>query len=234
MLYVWVDTGVNPGIFPRLTSLPLIELTVAPEPLGATTLLLPIRISTVSPTLRVALSISSNKKNEPPWISWTSNLDLVLYIQEFANTSLYVLSSAGFLIISPIFLTAISSPTSIKGISSSASKSDRTPVIRSSHFFSISPFSYPKIVSSALIGSVTLIASVTPVQPKNWLILFEVYSILLLPLTTKPVWPKPIVESTVITEAPGETDSKTLENPGTTKVPSTRSLSLYPTNKPSL
>ena len=58
--------------------------------------------------------------------------------------------------------------------------------------------------------------------------------IVLLPLTIVPDSGKPIVESTVITESPDETDSKTLENPGTIKVPSTRSLSLYPTKRPSL
>ena len=126
------------------------------------------------------------------------------------------------------------SSASIKGISPIASKLDNTPVIRSSTFFSVSPFSYPKTVSFALIGSVTSILVVTPVQPKNWLILLEVYAMVLVPLIRVPESGNPIVESTAIVSPPISTGSRTLEYPGTMNSPSIRSLSLYPTNNPIL
>ena len=128
----------------------------------------------------------------------------------------------------------MTSSASIKGISPIASKLDNTPVIRSSTFFSVSPFSYPKTVSFALIGSVTSILVVTPVQPKNWLILLEVYAIVLVPLIRVPESGNPIVESTAIVSPPISTGSRTLEYPGTMNSPSIRSLSLYPTNNPIL
>ena len=40
------------------------------------------------------------------------------------------------------------------------------------------------------------------------------------PATMVPVWPNPIVESTVIIESSGDTDSTTLDAPGILKVPS--------------
>ena len=52
--------------------------------------------------------------------------------------------------------------------------SDNTPVIRKSILFDKSPFSNPKIVSSALISSAVPIPTPTPLHPKNWLIDFEV------------------------------------------------------------
>ena len=75
-------------------------------------------------------------------------------------------------------------------------------MIRSSTFFSVSPFSYPKTVSFALIGSATSILVVTPVQSKNWLILLEVYVIVLVPLIRVPESGNPIVESTAIVSPP--------------------------------
>ena len=57
---------------------------------------------------------------------------------------------------------------------------------------------------------------------------------MLVPERTVPVTPKPIVESTEITDDPIETFSNDLVWPGIVNVPSIRSLSLYPTNKESL
>ena len=45
--------------------------------------------------------------------------------------------------------------------------SDNTPVILRSILFDKSPFSYPKIVSFALISSAVPIPTPTPVHPKN-------------------------------------------------------------------
>ena len=56
----------------------------------------------------------------------------------------------------------------------------------------------------------------------------------LVPETTKPVVPKPTVESTVMTLDPDETLVIDLVMPGTVKVPSIDSLSLKPTNNPNL
>ena len=52
----------------------------------------------------------------------------------------------------------------------------------------------------------------------------------LTPHITVPVAPKPIVESTVITEEPTDTPPITLVLPGTVKLPSIASLP-YPTNR---
>ena len=49
-----------------------------------------------------------------------------------------------------------------------------------------------------------------------------------------PVWPKPTVESTVITEDPADTLLITFVLPGILKVPSIKSTSLNPTNNASL
>ena len=54
------------------------------------------------------------------------------------------------------------------------------------------------------------------------------------PETRVPVCPNPIVESTEIIEEPIDTVSSAFEFPGTSKTPSIKSLSLYPTNNPSL
>ena len=54
----------------------------------------------------------------------------------------------------------------------------------------------------------------------------------LIPETTKPVVPKPTVESTVMTLEPAETLVIDLVIPGIVKVPSIKSLSLNPTNSP--
>ena len=55
-----------------------------------------------------------------------------------------------------------------------------------------------------------------------------------IPDITNPVAPKPTVESTVITLEPIETSVIYFVIPGIVKVPSIRSLSLKPTNKPNL
>ena len=56
----------------------------------------------------------------------------------------------------------------------------------------------------------------------------------LIPDTTNPVVPNPTVESTVITLDPADTLVIDLVIPGIVKVPSMRSLSLKPTNRPNL
>ena len=56
----------------------------------------------------------------------------------------------------------------------------------------------------------------------------------LIPDTTNPVVPNPTVESTVITLDPADTLVMDLVIPGIVKVPSIRSLSLKPTNRPNL
>ena len=56
----------------------------------------------------------------------------------------------------------------------------------------------------------------------------------LIPDTTNPVVPNPTVESTVITLDPADTLVIDLVIPGIVKVPSIRSLSLKPTNRPNL
>ena len=72
-----------------------------------------------------------------------------------------------FSIFSPIFLTKKFSPSLIRLISVIGTNSDNTPVILKSILFDKSPFSYPKIVSFALISSAVPIPTPTPVQPKN-------------------------------------------------------------------
>ena len=59
------------------------------------------------------------------------------------------------------------SPSLIKLISVIGTNSDNTPVIRKSILFDKSPFSYPKIVSSALILSAVPIPTSMPLHPKN-------------------------------------------------------------------
>ena len=53
---------------------------------------------------------------------------------------------------------------------------------------------------------------------------------MLIPDTKVPVWPKPIVESTVITEDPADTLVIDFVLPVILKVPSIKSISLNPTN----
>ena len=57
---------------------------------------------------------------------------------------------------------------------------------------------------------------------------------MLTPQITVPVAPNPIVESTVITEDPTDTGFITFVLPVMLNVPSIRSTSLNPTNKPNL
>ena len=101
-------------------------------------------------------------------------LVLVLYIQEFAKISLYVLLLIGFFIKSPIFLTDAISPSSTVILSDICSNSDSTPVNLNSTFLSVFPSSYPKYVSLLLIVSVDVICPSIPVHPKNWLTLLDV------------------------------------------------------------
>ena len=70
-------------------------------------------------------------------------LELLLYNQEFANISLYVLFCSGFLIKSPRFLTEIISPLSILKLSDTCTNWDNTPVSLNSTFLVRSPSSYP-------------------------------------------------------------------------------------------
>ena len=58
--------------------------------------------------------------------------------------------------------------------------------------------------------------------------------LVLIPDIKVPVCPKPTVESTVITEDPIETSPITLVLPVILNVPSIKSISLKPTNKPNL
>ena len=73
-----------------------------------------------------------------------------------------------------MFFTKKFSPSLIKVISVIGTSSDNTPVILKSTLFDKSPFSYPKIVSFALILSAGFILTPTPLHPKNWFIDFEV------------------------------------------------------------
>ena len=68
------------------------------------------KISTLSPIFKLDLSIGLVRVKL--LIFSISYLDPVLYIQEFAKTSLYVLFCCGFSIKSPIFLTEIICPSS--------------------------------------------------------------------------------------------------------------------------
>ena len=127
-------------------------------------------------------------------------------------------------------MTNILSPSLTNFTSSSIIKSSTTPVILNSTFLLKSPFSYPKIVSFALISSDVLIPTPIPVQPKNWFIDLEVYSIVLGPLIKVPVAPNPIVESTEIIGDPAGAASSDFVNPGIVNVPWIKSRSLNPTN----
>ena len=98
----------------------------------------------------------------------------------------------------------------------------------------VSPPSYPKITSFERIVSVFEIAEVTFVHPKNWLTLLSVYEIILFPETKVPVFPNPIVESTVIIDDPIETESITFVFGVILNSPSVRLLSSYPMNSESL
>ena len=111
-----------------------------------------------------------NVNVEPEISTW--NLELVLYFQELAKISLY--DSLLFLIFSPTFLTNIFSPSFTNLISDIGTNSERTPVILKSTLFDKSPFSYPKIDSSERISSAVLIATPTPVHPKNWFKVLDV------------------------------------------------------------
>ena len=127
-------------------------------------------ISNWSPTFRDDLSIGVRSVYGPCPSTW--NLVLVLYFHEFANISLYV--ELLFCIFSPTFLTNIFSPSVTKFISDTGTNSDKTPVILKSILLDKLPFSYPKILSFDRISSAVLIPTTLPVQPKNWLIDFDV------------------------------------------------------------
>ena len=108
-----------------------------------TTLLVSLsKISTSSPIFKLDLSIGLFKVKL--LIFSISYLDPVLYIQEFAKTSLYVLLFCGFWIKSPIFLTEIICPSSKFKVSDTWTNLDSTPVSLNSTFLFRSPFSYPK------------------------------------------------------------------------------------------
>ena len=77
------------------------------------------------------------------------------------------LFTSGFNICSPKFRIPTSSPSFTNIISDTGLKSDITPVILNSTFLVKSPFSYPKIVSSALISDEVEIEDVIPEQFKN-------------------------------------------------------------------
>ena len=103
---------------------------------------------------------------------------------------------------------------------------DKIPVILNSTFFVISPFSYPKILSSNLILSSDSIGLLIPEQFKNWFIVLSVYWILvLIPDIIVPLVSKPTVESTVITVEFTGTSPITFVLPGILKVPVTYSSS---------
>ena len=59
------------------------------------------------------------------------------------------------------------------------------------------------------MSSAFVIAYSTLEHPKNWLIVLSEYEIILFPDTTVPEVVNPIVESTVITDAPRDTFSTT-------------------------
>ena len=108
-----------------------------------TTLLVSLsKISTSSPIFKLDLSIGLFKVKLLIFSIWY--LDPVLYIQEFAKTSLYVLLFCGFWIRSPIFLTEIFCPSSKFKVSDNWTNFDNTPVSLNSTFLLRSPFSYPK------------------------------------------------------------------------------------------
>ena len=102
-------------------------------------------ISIVSPTFKLDLSISLvNTTTFAPDILSTLNLDEVLYIHELAKICFLDLSSSGFNIFSPTFLTLIFSPSTNNLISEVGTNFDKTPVSLNSTFFVKSPPSYPK------------------------------------------------------------------------------------------
>ena len=71
-------------------------------------------------------------------------------------------------------------------------------------------------------------------QPKNWLTDFDEYVIILLPDSRVPVVPNPTVLSTVITDDPIDTGLMFAVLGCISNVPSIKSLSSNPTNKPNL
>ena len=96
----------------------------------------------------------------------------------------------------------------------------KTPDNLNSTFFVKSPFSYPNILSSAIRSEPKIIDVLIPEQFKNWFIVLSVYVILVLtPAITVPVAPKPMVESTVITDDPILIGLITLVFPVTLNVP---------------
>ena len=88
-------------------------------------------------------------------------------------------------------------------------------------------------MSPDLTLSVGDIVEPTPVHPKNWLTVFPVYEILLVPDIIVPEFANPIVESTLRIEEPTETVSKALVFGVIMKVPWTADWSSYPTNNSS-
>ena len=125
------------------------------------------KISTVSPTFKLALSAFSNKTI---WLLLKlsiSYLDLTLYFHVLNANSLKFLFL--FKIFSPRFLTETKSSSNNNPNLDLSLISERTPVILNSTFLLESPSSYPNIIWSERISSVGLITAVTPVQSKNWL-----------------------------------------------------------------
>ena len=74
----------------------------------------------------------------------------------------------------------------------------------------------------------------TPTHPKNWLTVFDEYVIILAPERIVPVDPNPTVLSTVITEDPTDTGLIFAVFGWISNVPSIKSLSSKPTNRPNL
>ena len=107
-----------------------------------TTLLSLTKISTLSPIFKLDLSIRLFKVKLLISLIWY--LELVLYIQEFAKISLYVLLFVGFSILDPMCLTEIISPSSKFKLSDICTNLDNTPQSLNSTFLLRSPFSYPK------------------------------------------------------------------------------------------
>ena len=135
--------GENPELLlmSTLFSADIIFEIYAPD--EDTTLLVSLsKISTSSPIFKLDLSMGLFKVKLPIFSIWY--LDPVLYIQEFAKTSLYVLLFCGFWIISPIFLTEIFCPSFKFKVSDTWTNFDNTPVSLNSTFLFRSPFSYPK------------------------------------------------------------------------------------------
>ena len=194
----------------------------------------PLRTSTLSPTLRLDLSISVFNWKVEPLAESTINLELVLYTQLLANICLSVLSDEGFKIFSPTLFTKILWPSTAKEMSPVDSKVDSTPLIRTSTFLVVSPSSYPKKFSLTLTSSFVEILDTIPEQPKNWLTVFDVYVTVFVPEIIVPDSGKPIVVSTEITEEPATAAWVAFVFAWIANVPSMRSLSSEPTNKASL